>query len=561
MNEDGDLTEMMQKMMGFGNFDTTKQKKVVGNVKGAVNIEKKRTYRQYMNRRGGFNRNLSPSSTHPLLHDPEIQQEQTLLGCCGLRISCRKPLSRKCLPIFSGFLILTGLAAIAIVCSIRVAGGSKQGGKRNVIMMISDGFGPASQTLARNYNAYANGLPYYTQLPLDTILVGSSRTRSSDSFVTDSAAGATAFSCAAKSYNGAIGVFPDKLPCGTILEAAKANGYLTGLVATSRITHATPASFSSHVIHRDFEDEIATQQIGNYSLGRNVDLMFGGGACHFMPRTGPGSCRSDGEDLTMLAQAIGWKMIWDRSGFDGLGHASELPIMALFTPDHMNYDIDRDSAVEPSLTEMAIKALTILDAATAKSDKGYFIMIEGSRIDMAAHSNDPAAHLHEILEYNRAIDAVMKWVSTHDNTVMISTSDHETGGLSVAHELQGYPEYKWTPSALKNVKNSTVVLGHFLSTYNGTDYATFVKGTVIPQWLGITDPSADEVSFLSTAGKSGIEYDSFIARMLWETNSHQYAYGHQSEQLRGNHENTDIGAFIAKYLNLDLNYITEKLQR
>ncbi|KAJ1651299.1 vacuolar alkaline phosphatase, partial [Coemansia sp. RSA 25] len=119
--------------------------------------------------------------------------------------------------------------------------------KRNVILMISDGFGPASETMARNYVQQINDLPVGFQSSLDEILVGSSRTRSKDSLVTDSAAGATAFSCLIKTYNGAIAVADDKMPCGTVLEAAKLQrGMLTGLVATSRITHATPASFSAH---------------------------------------------------------------------------------------------------------------------------------------------------------------------------------------------------------------------------------------------------------------------------------------------------------------------------
>ncbi|KAI8855147.1 alkaline phosphatase [Chytridium lagenaria] len=103
--------------------------------------------------------------------------------------------------------------------------------------MISDGFGPASQTLARNFYTHVYNETYDHQLALDKILVGSSRTRSSSSLVTDSAAGATAFACSIKTYNGAIGMTPVQKPCGTVLEAAKSKGYLTGLVATSRITH------------------------------------------------------------------------------------------------------------------------------------------------------------------------------------------------------------------------------------------------------------------------------------------------------------------------------------
>ncbi|KAJ2890155.1 vacuolar alkaline phosphatase, partial [Coemansia aciculifera] len=192
--------------------------------------------------------------------------------------------------------------------------------KRNIILMISDGFGPASETMARNYVQQINDLPVGFQSPLDEILVGSSRTRSKSSLVTDSAAGATAFSCLLKTYNGAIAVADDKLPCGTVLEAAKLQrGMLTGLVATSRITHATPASFSAHVTHRDMEDLIAEYQIGNYSLGPVVDLMFGGGRCHFMPNTHANvSCRMDARDLWSEARAAGFNTLSTRKQFDDL---------------------------------------------------------------------------------------------------------------------------------------------------------------------------------------------------------------------------------------------------
>ena len=94
--------------------------------------------------------------------------------------------------------------------------------------------------------------------------------------------------------------------------------------------------------------------------------------------------------------------------------------MGLFSLDHMAYNIDRDPSQEPALLEMSIKALEILSHATTDSENGFFMMIEGSRIDMAAHSNDPAAHVREILHYNRVVEAVKDWVAAHPDTVMIS---------------------------------------------------------------------------------------------------------------------------------------------
>ncbi|KAK3110586.1 vacuolar alkaline phosphatase, partial [Teratosphaeriaceae sp. CCFEE 6253] len=107
-------------------------------------------------------------------------------------------------------------------------------GKRNLVFMVSDGMGPTSMSLTRSWRQFTEVLPYNETLVLDQYLVGQSRTRSSSSLVTDSAAGATAFSCGAKSYNGAISVLPDFSPCGSVMEAAKRMGYTTGLVVTTR---------------------------------------------------------------------------------------------------------------------------------------------------------------------------------------------------------------------------------------------------------------------------------------------------------------------------------------
>lgn len=116
---------------------------------------------------------------------------------------------------------------------------SKPTGKRNLIFMVSDGMGPASLSLTRSYRQLVEGLEHDDTLTLDKHFWGTSRTRSSNRLVTDSAAGATAFSCGKKSYNGAISILPDSSPCGSVLEAAKKDGYHTGLVVTTDITVST----------------------------------------------------------------------------------------------------------------------------------------------------------------------------------------------------------------------------------------------------------------------------------------------------------------------------------
>ncbi|KAJ1920225.1 vacuolar alkaline phosphatase [Mycoemilia scoparia] len=469
--------------------------------------------------------------------------------------------------------------ALLVVASLA----TRKSSKYNVILMISDGFGPASETMARNYFQRINKLPVHWQSPLDKILVGSSRTQSSDSLVTDSAAGATAFACALKSYNGAIGVTDEKKPCGTILEAAKKKGLLTGLVVTSRITHATPASFSAHVLDRGMEDLIAQYQVGNYSLGQTVDLMFGGGKCHFLPKGQEGSCRSDTINVWNMAKDNGYNVISTREEFDNLDirGSNALPVLAALSPSHMSYDIDRDPRKEPSLAEMTSKALQILDTQTKDSDHGFFMMVEGSKIDLAAHGNDPAAHVREIIAYWDAIDAVKSYIDKHPNTLLVSVSDHETGGVTVGRQLDPfkYPEYRWNPEVLSAVQNSSSVIARYLSNYNKNDNdnnpsATkldFIRNTVYPEWLGIKDATHEEVNTLAKETDTTLIEDiinesvATRAEIGFTTHGHTavdvnlYAYGWGSKNLRGNHENTDIGSTIIDLLGLNLGEITDRI--
>lgn len=317
-------------------------------------------------------------------------------------------------------------------------------GKRNLIFMVSDGMGPTSLSLTRSFMQFQNGAPFSEQLVIDQHLIGQSRTRSSSSLVTDSAAGATAFSCAMKSYNGAISVTPDHEPCGTVLEAAKKAGYMTGLVVTTRITDATPACFAAHVNMRMEEDRIAEQMVGDHPLGRVVDLMFGGGRCHFLPNSSLSSCRADNKDVVELAKKNGFNYVSDRKSFDDLkdGAALKFPMLGLFADTDIPYELDRrnENDIYPSLHEMAETAMKALSEATKDSDKGFFLMIEGSRIDHAGHQNDPAAQVHEVLAYDKAFTSVLEFLK-NDKTegLIVSTSDHETGGLAAARRMCSTP--------------------------------------------------------------------------------------------------------------------------
>ena len=415
----------------------------------------------------------------------------------------------------------------------------KPKGKRNLIFMVSDGMGPTSMAMTRSFKQLKNGAPIDDLLILDQYHIGQSRTRSSSSLVTDSAAGATAFSCGLKSYNGAISVKPQEghAPCGTVLEAAKKAGYATGLVVTTRITDATPACFAAHANLRREEDIIARQMVGEHPLGRMVDLMLGGGRCHFLPKGQAGSCRADGKDVIAMAKEKGYTYIDDRKGFNGLhsGNGAKLPMLGLFAPTDIPYEIDRrtQADVYPALDEMATTALNALKIQTKDSDKGFFLMIEGSRIDHAGHANDPAAQVHEVLAYDKAFGAVLDFVKNDDTeAVVVGTSDHETGGLAAARQLHAsYPRYAWFPGVLANASHSAEYLAHQLDHYlaegghSRSEVFDHVGETVKTQ-LGIQDATDGEINAIvnnADGGASLYTFANMISRRAqtgWSTHGH-----------------------------------------
>lgn len=450
--------------------------------------------------------------------------------------------------------------------------------------MVSDGMGPATLSLTRSFRQHVKQLPENDTLILDRNFWGTSRTRSSNSLVTDSAAGATAFSCGRKSYNGAISVLPDQKPCGSVMEAAKRAGYTTGLVVTTDITDATPACFASHVLRREMMDDIALQEVGTGVLGRSVDLMLGGGRCHFLPNTSSDGCRADNIDVTKKAQdELGWTYIDSRKSFDALkgGDKTELPLLGLFAYYNVPFEIDRrnENDVYPSLSEMATTALRSLEKATKDSDQGFFIMIEGSRIDHAGHINDPAAQVHEVLEYDKTFKAVLDFIEQSDTeTVLVATSDHETGGLATALQEPGHlPVYNWYPEVLNRASASCERLSQKLQTRVSTEtesedqLKTWINKKLLQDGLGIKDATDDELTLLARDPEGSVETFSAIislrAHIGWSTHGHTavdvniYSSGGEAaHDIRGNVENTDVGKFLSRYLQVDVDEITEELR-
>lgn len=277
---------------------------------------------------------------------------------------------------------------------------------KNIILMIGDGMGISQITAG----LYANGI----SLNLEKFPVtGLIKTYSAKHLVTDSGAGATAFSCGCKTFNGAIGVCKDKSPCTTILEEAEKQGLATGLVATSSITHATPASFIAHVPDRSEMEAIAA-----FFLQTDLDLLIGGGLKYFNER-------KDGRDLRAELAAKGFAIAdYTEKKLSELSPAPDKPFAWFSAREEPPY-VSKGRDYLPGAARMAPVFLQ------KRSDKGFFLMIEGSQIDWACHANNAPDAVREMLDFDEAIGEVLKFAEADGNTLVIVTADHETGGMAL----------------------------------------------------------------------------------------------------------------------------------
>ncbi|WP_235290786.1 alkaline phosphatase [Portibacter lacus] len=282
---------------------------------------------------------------------------------------------------------------------------------KNIILLIGDGMG-LGQISAGLYsnNKFLN----IERFPV----VGLHKNYSYDNLVTDSAAGATAFSCGVKSYNGAIGVDHDTIPVKTILEDASDQGFRTGLVASCSIVHATPGSFGAHNRKRANKEEIAADMVDC-----GADLIIGGGKSYFDRRT------IDDRNLYTELRALGYQVSdYFEQDFQDLDVSKMGDKWAYFTADKepLSKEAGRDYLIPAS--EVAIDYMS----KTSKGN-GFFLMIEGSQIDWAGHANNFPYLISEMLEYDQVIKRALDFAEKDGNTLVILTADHETGGLAIGN--------------------------------------------------------------------------------------------------------------------------------
>jgi alkaline phosphatase len=278
---------------------------------------------------------------------------------------------------------------------------------KNIVLMIGDGMGLTQISAA----LYSSEKP----LALEEFPVtGLHLSQCYDDLITDSGAGATAFACGLKTYKFAIGVDKDTLPCYSILEEAEDRGLATGMVVTSTIVHATPASFIAHQPSRAFHEQIAAD-----FLKTEIDFFVGGGRRYFERR------KSDDRNLVSELQQKDYIINDIREVPLELIEVEPMRNFVYFTGDEAPLSAKMGRDYLPYASELAFLFLR------SQSREGFFLMVEGSQIDWAGHANDSEFLIEEMLDFDRAVERVLKYAKRKGDTLVIVTADHETGGMAI----------------------------------------------------------------------------------------------------------------------------------
>jgi alkaline phosphatase len=377
---------------------------------------------------------------------------------------------------------------------------------KNVILMIGDGMGPGQMGLLEQYARQAphsiyNGRETAMKKIIDNSVLGMSLHNPADALVVDSACSASHLASGVDAPSEAVGIDMDGNHVESVLEIAKRLGKATGLVSDTRLTHATPAAFASHQPHRSLENEIAEEM-----LATGVDVMLSGGLRYFIPmsandkkgnvykqlvkQTGGDikikSKRKDEKNLLTEAKDAGYSVVHTR---EMLANAKGDQILGLFAYSGMDDGITYSNAknakdrTQPSLKEMTVKALDTL----SQDPDGFFLMIEGGQIDWAGHNNDAGTMLHEMLKFDETIEYVYEWVKDRQDTLVVITADHETGGFGFSYSRANPPKAeKRSGTAFENrdykpnfnfgdvaildkLYNQKMSLGNMMATYDKSD--------------------------------------------------------------------------------------------
>ncbi|OHR73757.1 alkaline phosphatase [Bacillus sp. HMSC76G11] len=444
----------------------------------------------------------------------------------------KKKLSKKIIP----FAVISSLIIAGFVGTNQETAQAKQVEKskvKNVIFLVGDGMGESYINAHRSMKDNKD-TKVMERTTFDKYKVGSQMTYPDDDGqnITDSASAATAMSAGIKTYNAAIAVDNDKSEVKTVLETAKEKGKSTGLVATSEITHATPASFGAHDDNRKNMNAIADDYFDEMINGKHkIDVLLGGGTSNFI--------RPD-RNLTEEFKKDGYSYVTNKQ--DMMKDKND-QLLGLFAPGGMPKMIDRTNEM-PSLEEMTNTAIKKLN----QNKNGFFLMVEGSQIDWAGHDNDVVASMSEMEDFERAYKAAIDFAKKDKNTLVVATADHSTGGFSIGSN----GVYNWNPEPIKAAKRTP----DFMS-------AEILNGANVEETLNKyidLELTTEEIKSVKDAVSTKKVDDAIEAifnnrtQTGWTTGGHTgedvpvYAFGPEKERFAGLIDNTDNAKIIFELL-------------
>lgn len=379
--------------------------------------------------------------------------------------------------------VLYSLLTFTMLCAI-----AQPKAIKNVILMIPDGTSTSLLSAARWYQTYLD--PTQTTLNIDPYICGLVRTHSSDAPIGDSAPTTSCYVSGQPSQTGFISTYPVATdhdlvpvdasrayqPLATVLEAAKILQHKsTGLVFTCEFPHATPADCSAHTYKRSKYGMIAPQMAHNH-----LDVVMGGGVKYLT------------EKLQNDLKATGYQVYLD--DIKGFRNCTKAPVWALFGESSMPYWLEADKQKTPSLAEMTQKAIDML----SKDEDGFFLMVEGSKVDWAAHDNDAKNAIIEFIEFDKACGVALDFAKKNGETVVVILPDHGTGAVTLGNpkaSRDGYDKLslKQLMSPIDDYQLSNRTMGEKLKAADTTEWPK-----IFETYFGFTPQSA-EITYLTTA--------------------------------------------------------------
>ena len=458
--------------------------------------------------------------------------------------------------------------SIFVLCALLAISSSAFAAK-SVIVLVPDGCSQSILTAARWYKSFA--MDSNEPLALDEIgATGLVKTYMANSIITDSASAASAFASGYKNTDGMLGVgAADSLkpnltgfsspiapyaPMETILEAAKVAGKSTGLVATSRISHATPAAYACHQWTRNNYGAVQEDMVYN-----GLTVSFGGAERYLKGN------RTDGEDLEQVLLDRGYSYIKTRDELLALP-SDTAKAWGSFAWSDMQPDLDRgmNAPTEPSLSEMTAKAIEIL----SQNENGFFIMIEGSQVDWAGHANDPIYMITDFLAFDEAVRVALNYAKTNEDTLVMVYPDHNTGALSIGHEQGGsLPGYTSTEIAtlIDPIKDASVTVQTLITKYPANPTPADVRAAFVQYWGDFWNVMTDDqAQNILDMGGDSYGVSSYISAEFtafgWTSHGHtgedvpMWCYaGANCELPIGTVDNTDLAFIAADAMGITLN--------